>query len=238
MTHATLLAETRRRLKASVDVAYRDGAVNFFKEPIDCHGVRSPEVKRIESDVYREWKHWPRTDQIGFCEKLWRSGKFEEGSIAIYLNRRLARTLGMADFEVFEKWIDRWVRNWAHTDGVSSWLLAAAIANEPGLMRRLPGWTRSENRWKRRAAAVSFLQEAKQGRNTDRILAIADRMLDDEDEMVQKGVGWLLKETYPKQPIEVVQYLLARPGHGSRLLLRYAAEKMTPTDRRRVMARE
>ncbi len=238
MEDAKLLAEIRRRLVACVDLAYRDGARDFFKEPIDCYGVRAAEVKRITAEAYREWKRWPRDEQNGFCEMLWGSGKFEEGVVAIYLNRRIVKSFGAADFRLFEKWINRWVRNWAHTDGVSSWLIAGCLANEHSLMDRIPLWTRSRNRWKRRAAAVSFLQEAKQGRNTDRILSIADMLLDDEDDMVQKGVGWLLKETYPQSPTHVVDFLVARKGRGSRLLLRYAAEKMTPEDRQKVLSRD
>ncbi len=57
----------------------------------------------------------------------------------------------------------------------------------------------------------------------------------DEDDMVQKGVGWLLKETYPKRPREVVAFLEPWRGRTSRLLLRYAAEKMTPADRGEVL---
>ena len=93
----------------------------------------------------------------------------------------------------------------------------------------------ARNRWKRRAAAVSFLQEAKHGRNTDRILAIAGTLLEDQDDMVQKGVGWLLKETYPAQPKAVTGYLVANNARPSRLLLRYAAEKMTVADRKKVL---
>ena len=145
------------------------------------------------------------------------------------------RTAACAEFRLFERWIDRFVSNWAHCDGVATWLIAASIANEPSLMDLLPPWTRSSNRWKRRAAAVSFLQEGKHGRNTERILEISESLLEDPDDMVQKGVGWLLKETYPSKPREVVSFLASRRTHPSRLLLRYAAEKMSPADRGQVL---
>lgn len=235
MNSDELLATIRARLKAAVDPVYLEGVLNYFKEPIDPYGVRTPAVKKIAAEVYRTWKKWPRPEQIRFSEMLWESGKMEEGSIAIGLNRRVSKHFTAADFKVLEKWINRWVRNWAHTDGVSSWLVAACLENDPSLMDRVPAWTRSRNRWKRRAAAVSFLQEAGAGRNTDRILAIADLMLDDADDMVQKGVGWLLKETYPKKPREVVKYLKSNKSRPTRLLLRYAAEKMTAEDRERVL---
>src|SRR5207253_3708894 len=96
-------------------------------------------------------------------------------------------------------------------------------------------WTRSKNRWKRRAAAVGLLQEAKHGRNTESIFKICELLFDDKDEMVQKGAGWLLKETYPKKPEATVQFLSERKAAISRLTLRYAAEKMTPEHRRETL---
>ncbi len=131
----------------------------------------------------------------------------EEGVIVSHLYRRFAKSCGEREFGMFEHWIDRHVRNWAHCDGVSTWLIAASIVNRPGLADRLPRWTKSKNRWKRRSAAVSLIQEAKQGRNTETILHICDLLLNDTDDMVRKGVGWLLKETYPKKPDEVIGFL-------------------------------
>jgi hypothetical protein len=54
--------------------------------------------------------------------------------------------------------------------------------------------------------------------------------------MVRKGLGWLLKETYPKRPREVVAFLLAHPA-APRLVVRYAAEKMSSGDCQTVMRR-
>jgi 3-methyladenine DNA glycosylase AlkD len=59
-------------------------------------------------------------------------------------------------------------------------------------------------------------------------------MLADEDDLVRKGVGWLLKEAYAATPNEVVSFLQERSAQASRLVLRIAAEKMTPAHRKAV----
>ena len=235
MRSETLLAEVRRQLTAAVDPVYREGAQRYFKETIELYGVRAPEIKRIAASVWREWKAWTCAERDAFCKALWQNGLSEEAGIAIYLYRRVGKTCGRREFKLFECWINRYVHNWAHCDGVSGWLLAASIGNEPELIDKLPSWTRSRNRWKRRAAAVSLLQEGKQGRHTDRIFEVASLLLPDHDDMVQKGTGWLLKETYPKKPAAVVAFLEPRKHIPTRTLLRYAAEKMTPADRQRVL---
>lgn len=182
-------------------------------------------------------KQWPVAHRDRFVTELWKSGMLEEGVLVSHLYRRFAKSCAEREFAMFEQWIDRYVTNWSNCDGVSTWLIAACIQNRPGLADRLAAWTKSKNRWMRRSAAVSFIQEAKRGRNTETILHICDLLLDDTDDMVRKGVGWLLKETYPKKPDEVREFLDPRRARAPRLVLRLAAEKMTERDRRWLMRR-
>jgi 3-methyladenine DNA glycosylase AlkD len=77
---------------------------------------------------------------------------------------------------------------------------------------------------------VSFLQEAKGGRSIDCIFDVCARLEKDINVMVQKGVGWVLKEAYPKRPEEVLEFV--RLHKFPRLVVRYAAEKMSAPDRR------
>ena len=235
MTPEELLADLGRQLEAAIDPAYLEVAQSFSKEPIERHGVRAPELKRICANAWPEWSKWPRARRNAFCESLWQCGLFEEGAVAIYLYGRLGETCGRREFRLFERWINRYVHNWGHCDGVAGCLVAASIANVPELIDELPRWTRSRNRWKRRGAAVSLLLEGKAGRHTDRIFEIAGLLLEDQDDLVQKGTGWLLKETYPKKPADVVAFLEPRKHLPTRTLLRYAAEKMSQADRRRVL---
>ncbi len=185
---------------------------------------------------------YPRVKQLSvedrneLCERLWQNESFGGGALVCYLYRRFARQCGAREFKVFTRWLDRYVDNWGHTDGLSLWLLGASIANDPSLIDQLDAWTKSKNRWKRRAAAVAMVPSAKRGLHTREILRIAAPLVPDGDDMVQKGVGWLLKETYPKRPREVVRFLEPWRGKASRVVLRYAAEKMTATDKARVLS--
>ncbi len=224
----------RARLESLADPVMAAGARNFFRESIDPIGVRSHDLQKVAAEAYRVVKKWPVSDRNRLCALLWEGGKMEEGALVCHLYRRFAKQCSGPEFRMFEGWIDRYVNNWAHCDGVSSWLLAACIANEQALMEKLPPWTRSKNRWKRRAAAVSLLQEGKQGRNTETIFAIAGMLRNDPDDIVQKAVGWLLKETYPRRPRETVTLLTGWPD-APRLILRYACEKMKPGHRNRVL---
>jgi 3-methyladenine DNA glycosylase AlkD len=229
---AVLLNNTRARLKAAADPKFEAAARWFFKEPVKPYGVRTPEVRELARMAYGDVKLWPVPERDRFVTELWKSGMLEEGVLVSHLYRRFAKSCGEREFRMFEQWLDRYVGNWSHCDGVSTWLIAASIANRPGLADRLARWTKSKNRWKRRSAAVSLIQEAKRGSNTETIFHICGLLLTDTDDMVQKGVGWLLKETYPKRPREVLDFLDGWRERAPRLVLRLAAEKMTDKDRR------
>jgi 3-methyladenine DNA glycosylase AlkD len=237
MTVRQLLTWIRSQLTAQAAPAVRQSMQRFSREPLNTYGVPTAAVRKIEQAAWREVKPWPPAHLNPLCEALWRSGKLEEAAVAIYLYRRFRKRCGEAEFDLFERWLDRYVDNWGCCDGLASWLLAASIGNQPELISRLEAWTRSANRWKRRAAIVALLQEAKQGRNTAAIFDIAGRLLEDSDDLVRKGVGWVLKETYPKKPREALAFLEPRKARAPRLVLRLAAEKMTARDRARLLAR-
>lgn len=146
MTVAEVLAQIRAELAARVDAVYREGARNFSREPVDLWGVRAPDVKQIARAVYHDVKPWPPAQRDEFMDGLWKSDKLEEAGVAIYLYRRFRMHCGAREFRLFTSWVDSYVTNWAACDGVSSWLLAACVENDPALIRRLPAWTRSRNR--------------------------------------------------------------------------------------------
>lgn len=231
MTVPELLEATRARLRAAARPQVHEGMKQFFREPIRPYGVAAPQVRENARLTYRELKAWPVAQRDRFMTELWKSGRMEEGSIVCYVYRRFAKSCGEREFGMFERWVDRYVKNWGHCDGVSTWLVAACIENKPALAEKLPAWTKSKNRWKRRAAAVSLVYEARRGRSTGMILRIAALLKHDDDDMVQKGLGWMLKETYPHKPREVIRFLDDWRADAPRLVLRLAAEKMTAKDR-------
>jgi 3-methyladenine DNA glycosylase AlkD len=223
------------QLGAAADPDFAKGQQAFFQHEVDTWGVRTAALHAIARDLYREVKNWSPAARNKLFEELWKSGKLEEGAIVCYVYRRFARQCGRCEWKLFERWLDRYVSNWANCDGLSTWLLAACIDNDPSLKDELPHWTQSRNRWKRRASAVALLHEGKKGRSLAAVFDIATRLMLDPDDMVQKGVGWLLKETYPPRPHEVVEFLMPWRERAPRLILRYAAEKMLDDDRARVL---
>jgi 3-methyladenine DNA glycosylase AlkD len=68
-------------------------------------------------------------------------------------------------------------------------------------------------------------------------LAIANILLLDRDDLVQKGYGWMLKEASRKNQKEVFDYIIKHKKTMSRTALRYAIEKMPEELKREAMAK-
>jgi 3-methyladenine DNA glycosylase AlkD len=67
--------------------------------------------------------------------------------------------------------------------------------------------------------------------------AVADGLAADGDDMVQKGLGWLLREWTKHHPAEAIPVLLSLRGRTSRLVLRTGCEKLGEADRQRILGR-
>ena len=62
-------------------------------------------------------------------------------------------------------------------------------------------WLTSSNQWKRRTSVVTFTRKtASDGRHVDETLRFCEALMDDSEDLVQKGVGWALKDTMRAGP--------------------------------------
>jgi len=226
-------------LEAVCSEKMREGQRRYFKESVTFIGCSLPQCAKIASTWSKKLKaeKWAKGEMLELCEGLLRSGSWEEGAIGLKLPQHFSKELTIGDFDIFEKWLENYVNNWAHTDEIAPHLIGELLNSYPNLAERVYSWTKSNNRWVRRASAVSYVLLARHGKFHDWVYKTADALLGDEDEMVQKGVGWMLKCASQSDEGAVVDYLLKNRDKTSRLLLRYATEKVSPENRVLVLAK-
>ncbi len=126
----------------------------------------------------------------------------------------------------FKRWIERYINNWAKCDRFCNHTIGDLIEKYPEIVFEVKSWAKSNNRWLKRASAVSFIVPAKQGIFLADALEICDVLLLDGDDMVQKGYGWLLKEESREHQKEVFDYVVKNREVMPRTALRYAIELM------------
>lgn len=170
-----------------------------------------------------------------FAEKLLASRWVEDKAAAVYAVSSFVRRFGAGEFRRSARWL-RYVDNWATCDALTTYVLGPQLVADKNRLRAVFRWARSGNRWHRRAAAASLIPAARRGVHAEEIFRLARKLYRDPDEMVQKAVGWLLKEACKRQRPAVVRFLLTIKRDAPRLVLRYASEKLPARERQRVLA--
>jgi len=243
-----ILTQIRQTLKERADETTLESGKRFFKEEVKMYGVKTPEAGRIGKLAFREIEHLPKREIFALCEELWESGYTEEGAIACDWSYALHKQYEREDFAVFERWLKTYVTNWANCDTLCNHTVGTFVEMYPETIAELKKWAHSPNRWVRRAAAVSLIVPARKGLFLDDVLEIADTLLLDPDDLVQKGYGWMLKaasmtESFVKGTPDakrehrdaVFDFVTRRRGTMPRTALRYAIEKMPPEMRAEAM---
>ena len=107
---------------------------------------------------------------------------------------------------------------------------------KPQRVARVFKWAKSPDRWHRRAACVALIHGTRRRQFFPKIRQLSNLLLNDEDDMVQKGLGWLLRETAKANAKKTIPYLLTIRRHGPRLVLRTACETLSQANKTRILS--
>ncbi len=226
-----IILQIRKDLEQNADEEAKASSNRFFKEDIKAYGMKTPVARKIAKKYYKKISNKRKPDIFSLCEELLSSDYMEEAFIAFEWSYKLRKQYEPEDFAMFERWVGDYVNNWAKCDTLCNHTIGTFIDMYPQYIDSLKKWTASENRWQRRAAAVTLILAARRGDFLDDILDIADLLLTDKDDLVQKGYGWMLKEASKQHQQEIFDYVMKNKKVMPRTALRYAIEKM-PKDLR------
>lgn len=230
-----VILQLRAELQANADYDTLAGSQRYFKESVTPYGVKTATVNRLAREFYHNIMDKPKAEIFALCEQLWRSGILEESFVACEWSERQRKRYEPQDFEVFERWVKQYVSNWASCDTLCNHTIGGFLMDYPEFLPHLRQWARSDNRWVRRAAAVSLIVPARKGMFLEDIFTIADILLRDEDDLVRKGYGWMLKAASQAHLDQVFDYVVKNNDVMPRTALRYAIEKMPEEMRKRAM---
>ena len=222
-----------RHLQAHGSAEHAAGVQWFFKEEVRSHGWYTAPLRRYARELHRALAPDPGR-LIDVAEALFARDVLEEKVLAVTMLQPSVRRFGDAEFRRFEAWLDH-VASWADHDALTMYLIGPLMAARPARARRVFPWARARDRWHRRAAAVSLIHGVRRGGLVAEATRITHALAADKDDMVQKGLGWLLREWGKVRPAETEPLLLAIRSRTSRLVLRTACERLPPAARRRVL---
>jgi 3-methyladenine DNA glycosylase AlkD len=236
LTPEYIAAHIRRVLKDGGSAPHAEGVQWFFKEEIKSRGWYTAELRKVAVRFRRTILRERGLDfLVKVTDHLFRGSILEEKVFAVLMLEKITDQLGEDEFRLFESWLPR-ISSWADHDGLVHYLIAPLVVADPRRVKRLFVWAKSSSRWHRRAACVGLIQGTRRSMFLPEVQRLAAILLRDQDDMVQKGLGWLLRETVKADARRTVPYLLKIRQGVPRLVLRTACETLPKQVRQRMLA--
>lgn len=230
-----IISRLRKELEEIADEHAKNTAQRFFKEKIKVYGIKRAIITALARQYFKEIKGIHKKEIFQLCEDLFSSGFMEESFIACDWAYNLKKDYEEKDLFVFGNWLEKYVDNWATCDTLSNKTIGAFVEKFPDSLTELKKWAKSSNRWVKRASAAALITPARKGKLLSDIFDIADILLMDGDDLVQKSYGWMLKSASKMHQKDVFDYVMRNKSTMPRTALRYAIEKMPENVRIRAM---
>jgi len=132
-------------------------------------------------------------------------------------------------FDLYVRRSDR-IDSWDLVDLGAPYVIGRYLWDKP--RKILYRFARSKSPWERRAAIVSTLYFVRKG-DVDDTFALAEVLVGDDHEFVQKATGGLLREAGKKDVRRLHEFLEANAARMQATTLTYAMEHLTPKERDR-----
>jgi 3-methyladenine DNA glycosylase AlkD len=186
-------------------------------------GVMVPQLRKLS-------KEYGELD-LGEVEALLKSSVHEERLLALLILIRKYNRGGEAEKKkIYGLYLKstRWINNWDLVD-----LSAPNIVGD-FLMKRsrepLYRLACSPSLWERRIAILATFQFIK-SHQFDETLRIGEILISDQEDLIHKAVGWMLREVGKRDPAAEESFLREQYRQMPRTMLRYAIERF-PAARR------
>ena len=236
ITPSYIADHIRRVLKDGGSAPHAKGVRHFFKEEIKSRGWYTTELRKVAVRFRRTILKEQGLDfLLRVADDLFSGDVLEEKVFAVSLLQKLTDKFDDSQFKLFECWLRR-ISSWADHDALVHYLIAPMVAADRKRTKYIFRWAKSRDRWHRRAACVALIQGTRQKMFFPEITRLSNVLLGDQDDMVQKGLGWLLRETAKADANTTVPYLMSIRDRAPRLVLRTACQTLPTGLRLKVLS--
>ena len=230
-TSKRLIADLRKELIHYSSPEVKQSVSRFFKEEIFLYGLKIPAARELSKKYFIQINSYGKQEIYRSCEFLLASGMQEEIIIAIYWLTLCQKEWERKDFDLFVSFANQYINNWAACDTLGTTVVGKMVQLYPEFITELVYLTKSKNRWMRRMSAVSMIPSVRKGKNINEAMSIAEMLMSDQDEMVQKGYAWMLKEGCKSSEEKIFDFILQYKKQMTSIALRIAMEKLSRTQR-------
>lgn len=234
----SLYHQIKSDLVEAADAKTADKNMRYHK--YDGHhsfGISAPILAGILKAYKKQVRDLSCKDTLALAEMLYKD-QIEEsilaGNFVLQINIDCLR-------ETQLPFLDRalnYFSSWSATDDFCIDVLQPVLTQYPqDTLRLLANWNKSKNMWKRRASVVAFVRKiGESGKFTKAGLELCESLIWNKEDLVQKGVGWCLKDLMRGDKIKVMNYVrkLRELGVSSTITL-YAIRDLRGNDRTQIL---
>lgn len=199
--------------------------------------VVTGDIRRLSAKLYRQAGVKDIDGVLDLCGELLDLHDWAAGVIAFDWAYRVKAQYTADTYHVFYRWLKEYVRGWGDCDDFCTHAFGELLRQRKELFQKVLEWTADGDFWVRRASAVvlipSVMRDDYEGLEP---YAIADSLLSDPHDLVQKGYGWMLKCLSQVDSAGVESYLAAHCRDMPRVAYRYALEKFDRETKAKLMA--
>ncbi len=228
MLHPSKARIKRELARLSRSVGTFD-ARRYFRgaEDLRFYNVGTKAVREMARAIYVAHKDtWTVVDAMKLADDLVEDAYLDTKGVGVELVRLYRRQFTPRLLPAWKRWLARnYSSNWATTDAICGYLIGPLVLAHPALATRVAAWSRDRNMWVRRASAVGLIASARRGLALDLVYGVAKRLHADREDLIQKAVGWMLREAGRADEKRLEHYLLANVGLIPRTTFRYAIER-------------
>ena len=214
------------------------GELNFLAESLpEGRHIVTGDIRRVSAKLYKEEKDKSINSILPLCEELLEEHNWSLSVIAYDWAYRVRKQYTKDTYTTFYSWLKKYVHGWGDCDDFCTHAFGELLKRYKTLFPKIKDWTKDEDFWVRRAAAVvlipAILHNDYEGINP---LAISDLLMTDTHDLVQKGYGWMLKSLSQIDIDAVTQYLIDNHDKMPRTAYRYALQKYDDETRKKLMS--
>tara|TARA_R110002153_G_scaffold39181_2_gene112977 strand:- start:3397 stop:4152 length:756 start_codon:yes stop_codon:yes gene_type:complete len=217
----------------------------YFPHGIHCIGATAADIKLIISRFQAENADITAIEMLAITEYILLNAEYsEEVLVAFGLINKFVKSHYDDNLLLrFEYWLEHYATNWSHVDDLCIKTIYQFLLARPHLIEKTHHWAYSTVPWCRRASNVVWVKFVKRkiGKsiyylNKQLVFKQCDLLINDQDEFVQKSIGWLLKATSVQYQDDVIRYIELNLQKMTRSTIRYAIEKMDVKTRKDILS--
>lgn len=198
--------------------------------------VKTGDIRKLSAKLYKIVPDKSIDVVLKICEILLEECSWELGVIAFDWANRIHKYYTIETYDIFYSWLKKYVQGWCDCDDFCTHAFGQLLIQHKEIFSKILNWTKDEDFWVRRASAVILIPAILKNDYADIYpLEIANRLLNDENYLVCKGYGWMLKALSKFDEELVIKYLEKKHSDMPRVSFRYAIEKMDTEKRRYLM---